>query len=74
MPLINIKMIDEGYSKEQIEELIKDLTDLMVNKFGKRRSNVMVLIEYVHPDLAGLNGLQVSKARQAATAEKPSPV
>ena len=68
MPYVNIKVTDEGVSREQKQELITATTNLLRDVLGKDPSSTFVLIEEVPTDNWGVGGELVTniRARKAA--------
>lgn len=67
MPLINIKMTKEngGASKEQKEKLIKGMTKVFVDTFGRGKKTAVVIIEEVETENYGIGGVSVSEIRSS---------
>lgn len=64
MPYVNIKITDEGVSKEQKQRLIKGATQLLVDVLGKNPKTTVVVIEEVATDNWGIGFDQVSELRK----------
>jgi 4-oxalocrotonate tautomerase len=47
MPIVNIKMLDKGRTLEQKREMVKQITDTLVNILGTKRENVKIVIEEI---------------------------
>lgn len=56
MPVISIKMVDEGYTKQQKAEVVAGVTEVLVSKLGKRRESITVIIEKLDPEATGVGG------------------
>ena len=70
MPVINIRLIPGGITSEQKAEVIKGVTDVMVNVLGKDPAKTFITIEEVSTDNWGVNGQQVTQMRaERAAAE-----
>jgi 4-oxalocrotonate tautomerase len=63
MPYVNIKITDEGVTKEQKAALIKGVTDLLVQVLNKNPQTTVVVIDEVNTDNWGIAGEQVSTRR-----------
>lgn len=63
MPYINIKVTDEGVTKEQKEALIKGTTQLMVDVLNKNPETTFVVIDEVNTDNWGIGFDQVTTLR-----------
>ncbi|OPY72010.1 MAG: putative tautomerase [Syntrophorhabdus sp. PtaU1.Bin058] len=66
MPFVNIKITKDGVSPEKKAEVIKGVTQLLVDVLGKNPQNVMVLIEEVETDNWGVGGESVTVRRKKA--------
>jgi 4-oxalocrotonate tautomerase len=76
MPLVEIKLIEGVFSEEEIEKLIKDVTDVVVSFMGENlRSLTLVVVEEVKSGSWGVGGqaigLEEVRAMQAGTLGKP---
>jgi len=66
MPYVNIKVTDEGVTKEQKQRLIQGVTQLLVDVLGKNPATTMVVIDEVNTDNWGIGFDQVTELRKAA--------
>lgn len=66
MPYINIKITDEGVTREQKQQLIEGATKLLEDVLNKNRSTTFVTIEEVDTDNWGIAGEQVTQIRKRA--------
>ncbi|ETI61288.1 2-hydroxymuconate tautomerase family protein [Marinomonas profundimaris] len=64
MPYVNIRITDEGVTKEQKQALIKGATDLLVDVLGKNPATTVVVIDEVNTDNWGVAGEQVTELRK----------
>jgi 4-oxalocrotonate tautomerase len=64
MPFVNIKLTEEGATSEQKAELIKRVTDLLVEVLGKYPQTTIVVIEEVPTDNWGIAGQTVTERRK----------
>lgn len=66
MPIINITMTHEdgGATKEQKEQLAKEITNSFVKIFKRGESSTVVIIEEVSTDNYAIGGETVTKIRQ----------
>ncbi len=64
MPYVNIKITKEGATKEQKAELIKGVTQLLVDVLGKNPKTTVVTIDEVDTDNWGIGGESVSVIRK----------
>ncbi|MCO5238082.1 MAG: 4-oxalocrotonate tautomerase family protein [Chitinophagaceae bacterium] len=63
MPYINIKITDEGVTKEQKAALIKGATELLQRVLNKNPQTTVVIIEEVPTDNWGIGGESVTDRR-----------
>mgnify|MGYP001766341130 CR=1 FL=1 len=66
MPFVNVKITKDGVSPEKKAEVIKGVTQLLVDVLGKNPQTVMVLIEEVETDNWGVAGESVTVRRKKA--------
>ena len=64
MPYVNIKITDEGVTAEQKAELIRGVTDLLVNVLDKNPQTTVVVIDEVSTDNWGIGGESVTARRK----------
>ncbi|MCJ2164625.1 MULTISPECIES: 4-oxalocrotonate tautomerase family protein [unclassified Pseudodesulfovibrio] len=64
MPYVNIRITKEGATKEQKEQLIKGVTDLLANVLGKNPKTTFVIIDEVDTDNWGIGGESVTEIRK----------
>ncbi|RNF51975.1 4-oxalocrotonate tautomerase family protein [Marinomonas hwangdonensis] len=64
MPYVNIRITDEGVTKEQKQALIKGATELLVDVLGKNPATTVVVIDEVNTDNWGIAGEQVTELRK----------
>ena len=64
MPYVNIKITDEGVTKEQKQQLIRGATQLLVDVLGKNPATTVVVIDEVHTDNWGIGFDQVTELRK----------
>ena len=60
MPFINVKML-EGRTLEQKKELVKAITDVMVNVCNAKADSTMVVIEDIPRDHWAKGGILLSE-------------
>ena len=63
MPYVNIKITREGATAEQKEELIREVTDVLVKILGKNPQTTVVTIDEVETDNWGIGGESVTRLR-----------
>ncbi len=72
MPLVNIKLIEGVFSQDQKQEMIRRMTDIMVDLEGEHmRPVTVVVIEEVKSGDWGFGGKAISCADVKALAGKP---
>ncbi len=64
MPYVNIKITKEGLTKEKKEELIRGVTQLLVDVLGKNPQTTIVIIDEVDTDNWGIAGESVTERRK----------
>ena len=64
MPYINIKITDENVTKKQKQQLIKEVTQLMVDVLNKNPTTTHVVIEEIPIDNWGVNAIQYSQIKK----------
>jgi 4-oxalocrotonate tautomerase len=64
MPYVNIKITDEGVTKEQKQRLIRGATQLLVDVLGKNPATTVVVIDEVSTDNWGIGFDQVTELRK----------
>lgn len=64
MPYVNIKITDEGVTKEQKSALIKGVTKLLQEILKKNPATTVVVIDEVNTDNWGIKGEQVTELRK----------
>lgn len=64
MPYVNIKITNEGATKEQKAKLIAGVTRLLAEVLHKNPASTVVVIDEVDMDNWGLSGLPIAEARK----------
>ncbi|RXT07982.1 4-oxalocrotonate tautomerase family protein [Ammoniphilus sp. CFH 90114] len=64
MPYVNIKITNENVTPEKKAELIKGVTQLLVDVLGKNPNTTVVVIDEVETDNWGIGGESVTVRRQ----------
>ncbi len=64
MPYVNIRVTNEGVSKEQKLQLIAGVTELLRSVLGKPPASTFVVIDEIDTDNWGTGGEQVSEKRK----------
>lgn len=63
MPYINIKITDEGVTREQKAQLIEGATNLLRDVLGKDPATTVVIIDEVDTDNWGVGGQSTTVRR-----------
>jgi|TARA_B110000238_G_scaffold151852_1_gene163972 4-oxalocrotonate tautomerase len=64
MPYVNIKITNEGVTKEDKEKLISGVTDLLAKVLNKNPATTIVVIDEVETDNWGIGGELVTEIRK----------
>ena len=64
MPYVNIKITNEGVSKEQKAKLVAGATELLASVLGKNPATTVVVIDEVETDNWGIGGELVTERRK----------
>ncbi len=64
MPYVNIKITNEGVTKEDKEKMISGVTDLLANVLNKNPATTIVVIDEVETDNWGIGGELVTEIRK----------
>jgi 4-oxalocrotonate tautomerase len=65
MPYVNIKITKEGVTPEKKAELIKGVTQVLVDVLNKNPNTTFVVIDEVDTDNWGIGGESVTVRRKA---------
>lgn len=64
MPYVNVQITREGATREQKAEVIRRITETLVQVLGKEPATTFVVIEEVALEDWGVGGLQVDEFRR----------
>ncbi len=64
MPYVNVKITREGATPEQKAEVIRRMTQVLVEVLGKNPETTVVVIEEVETDNWGIGGRTVTERRR----------
>ena len=64
MPYVNVKITREGATPEQKAEVIRRMTQVLVDVLGKNPETTVVVIEEVDTDNWGIAGVSVTERRR----------
>ena len=70
MPYVNIKVTDEGVSRDQKMELVAATTQILKDVLNQDPASTFVVIEEVSTDNWGVGGELVTDIRARAAAER----
>lgn len=64
MPYVNVKITREGATPEQKAELIRRMTQVLVDVLGKNPATTVIVIDEVDTDNWGIGGISVTERRR----------
>jgi len=64
MPYVNVKITREGATAEQKAEVIRRMTQVLVDVLGKNPETTVVVIDEVDTDNWGIGGTSVTERRR----------
>lgn len=64
MPYVNVKITREGATPERKAELIRRMTQVLVDVLGKNPETTVVVIDEVDTDNWGIGGISVTERRR----------
>lgn len=64
MPYVNIKITNEGATKEQKRQLVSGVTELLATILGKNPATTVIVIDEVETDSWGIGGELVTDRRK----------
>jgi 4-oxalocrotonate tautomerase len=67
MPYVNVKITREGATSEQKAEVIRRMTQVLVDVLKKNPETTVVIIEEVDTDSWGIGGITVTERRRKKT-------
>lgn len=72
MPYVNVQ-ITEGASREQKREIVKAITDSLVQTLGKRPEHIHVVIQEIAEEDWGFSGMLTDDYRRQPSEKPKSP-
>jgi len=66
MPYVNVRILDDGVTAEQKDEVIKGITDVLVRVLNKNPQSTFVVIDEVPLENWGMNSTSIATARKRA--------
>lgn len=67
MPYVNVKITREGATSEQKAEVIRRMTQVLLDVLKKNPETTVVIIEEVDTDNWGIGGITVTERRRKKT-------
>jgi 4-oxalocrotonate tautomerase len=64
MPYVNVKITREGATAEQKAEVIRRMTQVLVDVLGKNPETTVIVIDEVDTDNWGIGGTSVTERRR----------
>ena len=64
MPYVNVKITREGATAEQKAEVIRRMTQVLVDVLGKNPETTVIVIDEVDTDNWGIGGTTVTERRR----------
>ncbi len=64
MPYVNVKITREGATPERKAELIRRMTQVLVDVLGKNPETTVIVIDEVDTDNWGIGGVSVTERRR----------
>jgi 4-oxalocrotonate tautomerase len=64
MPYVNVRITREGATAEQKQEVIRRMTQVLVDVLGKNPETTVVVIDEVETDNWGIGGTTVTERRR----------
>ena len=64
MPYVNVRITREGTTAEQKQEVIRRMTQVLVDVLGKNPETTVVVIDEVETDNWGIGGTTVTERRR----------
>lgn len=56
MPYINVKITKDGVTREQKAQIVKEMTDTLVNILNKKPEHIHIVIDEIEPENWGYAG------------------
>lgn len=64
MPYVNVRLLEEGVTPEQKDEVIQGITDVLVRVLNKNPQVTFVVIDEVPAENWGMGGTSIATARK----------
>lgn len=64
MPYVNVKITDEGVTREQKAQIVQEITDTLVRVLNKKPDHTHIVIDEVDMDNWGFAGKLTTEFRQ----------
>ena len=66
MPYVNVRILDDGVTAQQKDEVIKGITDVLVRVLNKDPQSTFVVIDEVPLENWGMNSTSIATSRKRA--------
>ncbi len=63
MPFINVKITKDGVTTEQKKQIVKEMTQTLVNVLDKKPEHIHIVIDEVEPENWGFAGMLTTEYR-----------
>jgi 4-oxalocrotonate tautomerase len=64
MPYVNIRITRDGVTREQKQQIVKEVTDTLQRVLGKKPEHTHIVIDEVDPDNWGFSGMLTTDYRK----------
>ena len=64
MPFVNVKIVKQQLSKDKKQELVKRLTDLIVNTMGRERGYTVITLDELNEDQWAIGGTTLDQLQE----------
>ncbi len=69
MPYVNVKITNDGITKQQKQHIVEDITQSLVKTLGKKPEHIHIVIDEVDVDNWGFAGMLTSEYRSSKKAD-----
>ena len=64
MPYVNIRITDDGVTREQKAQIVREVTDTLVRVLGKRPEHTHIVIDEIKTENWGYSGVLTDELRR----------
>lgn len=64
MPYVNVKVTKDGVTREQKQQIVREITDTLVRVLGKKPEHTHIVIDEVETDNWGFSGMLTTDYRK----------